>query len=197
MNNSDLHSVTQTLLPVLRGMCYQPEALIVRETTDPDGHYDKIIVIEPHVMDGGILNGAASRQWNAIRRVFWLGFNRYGMNVKAVLRENPEGVREKGPNFRANPNFEKDTNFTHLLAQVMSLTLNGKYVCRREPIVNDAKGRPCLIIRVSGAEPADVAAIADVFWPFGYRNGLIISIRTQKLNDHHHSPLQRTSSLPG
>lgn len=194
MNNSDLHLVTQTLLPVLRGMCYHPEALVVKETADPKGRYDKMIVLEPHVVDGGILNGSDSRQLNAIRRVFWLAFNRFGLNVKTELRDNPEGKRVMGPGFKENPEFEKTTGFTYLFASVLNITLDAGYVLRRDDDTPDSKGRPCTTIRISGADPSDVAAIADMFWPFGYRNGRIISIRTQKLNDYN--PPLRTSQVP-
>lgn len=194
MNDSSLHLVTQTLLPVLKGMCYEPELLSVSEVPDPQGNFEKLVIIVPSATDAGILNGAGKRQSTAIRNVFDAAFRRSGIKAEARIHDGG-GTKRRLGNFSPNPNFERDTGFNRLLASVLNITFEQPpRIIRNSEELDHATGFPCQVIVIEG-EPVIISAIADMFYPFGIRQGKKLKIRpTQLRNDNVNNPL-RTSPL--
>ena len=196
MNDSSLHLVTRTILPVLLGMCSEPDKLVVTETEDPKREYQKIIVIKPSRTDAGVLYGGASRQILAIQHVFATAFARCGIKAKAKIEQSYEGEKNPLPRYRFNPEFERTSNFTHVFAKVLNAVFDKPPLIERKEVMDRDSGDPCLVVIVHG-DAAEVSALADMFYPFGIRQGMKLKIRPPKLYDQttRNNPLQRTSAI--
>jgi hypothetical protein len=181
MHDSDLHRVTKTILPLIQGMCHNPGELRIREVNSVDKCFDLVVLIDPIVSDIGVVNGGASRTLNGLRGVIAAGFKRYGIRATARIEETYRGDIIAIPPFTANPNFERDSGFTKLFAQIINLVFETPLprINRTDGLIDRRDGSEYTRIVIDG-HPSHVNSIADAFYPFGIRQGRKIKIVTPK-----------------
>lgn len=197
MNDSDLHLVTRTIIPLVKGMCHKPEELRVRQVNSSDPDFDITILLDPLVCDVGVINGKASRTLNGLRGIVGTAFKRHGIRATVRIEETYRGEIGRAPAFAPNPAFERDSGFTKLFAQILNIMFEVvPPLCRTDGLVDRNDGSEYTRIIVN-AHPSHVSAIADAFYPFGIRQGRKLKIVTPKPQTTYDSETtQRTRPLP-
>ena len=197
MNDSDLHLVTRTIIPLVKGMCHRPGELRVRQVNAINPVDGIVILLDPAVCDVGVINGKASRTLNGLRGILTAGFGRYGIKANIRIEETYRGEISPVPAFKQNPNFERDSGFTTLFAQILNLVFRPvPHIHRTDGLIDRRDGSEFTRVIID-AHPSTVNAIADAFYPFGIRQGRKIKIVTPKTQTTDESETtQRTRPLP-
>lgn len=195
MNDSDLHLVTRTILPLLRGMCHKPDELKVTEANCNDGEHSLIVLIDPATCDVGVLNGKAGRTLNGIRGVIAAGFKRFGVNATARIEESYRGELRCGPPINT-PDFDK-SGFDGIFAQVINIVFPVvPNILRTDDLIDRKDGKTYTRIVIAG-HPSLVNSVADAFYPFGIRQGRKLKIVTHNTPTTHESnSTARTREIP-
>jgi predicted RNA-binding protein YlqC (UPF0109 family) len=164
----------ELLSPLIRGMCKSPDELQISEL-DSDGV--TVIVLLPHANDYRILCGKGGRQIRALQFLVNSFELRLGIPMRLELRESSTGARDsESRKFEVNRDFDDrgcmetvrricDT----LFARSCAIHFKRKPAELRIEIITDPK---------HPEEIPTVAALGDVFYPYGYAQGCIIKIKS-------------------
>jgi predicted RNA-binding protein YlqC (UPF0109 family) len=168
-----IDKITELLIPIIRGMCTHPEAL---EITESQSGGVFTITLSPHTADYRILCGKGGRQIRALQFLVNSFELRGGRMMHLALRESFNGKLEDKRDFTYNPEFdcrravEIVREFCEILfARKVDITFRRKKDTLKITVETDP-ARP--------DEMPTVAALADVFYPYGFRQGCVIKIRS-------------------
>lgn len=180
MNDSNLHPITVAILSLVKGMCLKPDELKHREIKPSNSPERMTLIISPHMADFRIVCGKGGRQINALRWIVTRVGRRVGLTVDIRLEESYRGEPETGDPFKLNPNFEKESDFSNVFGSILALVFD------KAPdfTVVTQGDKTKIFMEVDSNNPDDVStvtALADIFYPFGFRHGRRIDIRPSKL----------------
>jgi hypothetical protein len=186
MNQAELHPITQKILPLLRGMCQEPELLVIHEFPHPHGTGVMCIEIEPAAIDAPVINGRDGRTIQGIARILGHAFAREGIATRTTIRDVYKGKDTVRKPFTPDPAWETKTNFQEIFNTVLGLAFDKPVTFR------GAREADCFRIVLNGPSVM-VNAVGDVFWPFAKNNGQTVKIRPMK-NDERDTT-QRTREI--
>jgi predicted RNA-binding protein YlqC (UPF0109 family) len=197
MNDSDLHLVTRTIIPLVKGMCHRPEELRVREGKSTEPGFDHMVFLDPAMCDVGVVNGGGSRTLNGLKGIVSAAFRRYKIKATMRIEETYRGDLQPRSAFKENPNFERDSGFSKIFAHVLNIVFDEVPEIIRTDDLIDRKDGSLYTRIIVDAHPAMVNALADAFFPFGIRQGRRLKIVTPKTQTTYDSQTtQRTRPVP-
>jgi len=168
-------SPQQLLEPIIRGMCNHPDSLEIQEDDSDDS--TKLTLL-PHTADYRIICGKQGRQIKALQFLAKALSDRSG-NGKPMtleLRESFVGDMEEHRPFKPNPKFDPEA--CKALVQTFVNALFGRAVITHASF-NRRRATLHVTIENEPDESAAVAAMGDVFYPYGYGQGCILKISTK------------------
>lgn len=193
MNDASLHPITEAILPLVKGMCLKPDELSHREIKSSRSPDRLTLIISPHMADFRILCGKGGRQINALRWIVTRAGRRLKLTVDIRLEESYRGEPVTGDPFRFNPDFEKDSKFQEVFGNILKIVFDT--VPEFNVVTHGDKTK--IFMEVDPNVPDDIStvtALADIFYPFGFRHGRRLEIRPSKLphqaetSCHQHPP---------
>lgn len=161
-------SCSDFLTEIVQGMCFYPCSCLYRP---PDQIVPAhTLVVRPNMADFRLVCGRGGRQ---IRALQFLG---HAAGLKVHLDESMEGKPEKRE-FKADPEFPPD-RLLDLLDRFSKLYLEFQPDWR---IVRDGPDRmlACPSEVQLEADRVLIDAFADLLWPWGYRNGCQIDLKSK------------------
>lgn len=182
MNDHPRHKITKAFLPLIRGMCYHRDDLQIKEA----GLTDLVFTVFPHMADYPILCGTGGRQVKALAYLVKRAGRSMGIAAEFRLKESYIGDTEPVRPFQRNPNFSVP-ELMEVLSEIMMLTLGA------DQAVSELEGEKMKIYIDAAHEASTVMALADVFYPYGYRNGQIVEIRQPKPKNSETSETSETA----
>lgn len=156
---------------LIRGICYHESDLRIRENVT-DELVDMTFL--PHMADLPLLIGKEGRQCKAIRFLCEAIGKTQGVTVKIEFEESYVGQNDPWRPFVPNPEFKRST-FSEVFDPICYLLF------RQIPEYHILSNLDRLTVRLE-ALPEDtdvVRALSDAFYPFGFRNGRKIRIRSR------------------
>jgi predicted RNA-binding protein YlqC (UPF0109 family) len=168
-DTSDLHPITRVLATVAKACCYHPDDFEVFEVLQSGMLTVKLC---PHMGDIRLLIGADGRQSRAYNYLADVMARRHGLEEgQCYIEESYLGEREER-SIEFNPEFTPDA-FLEALTPVVRLALG-------LPVHSiDAEGQTYkAFVDAPEEDVATVAAIGDVLFPLGRRNGVRAKVFT-------------------
>lgn len=169
---TELHPISAELKPLIVGMCRYP--LDLRYVEELEGNNLDICIL-PNQADFRVLLGRQASRLNSIKLVARTIAGRLGLSCSIELKESGRGEPEGDQPFEQNPEFDvaRTIEAVRRLCR-MGLDREAEITHRRD---ND-KLRVMVVCR-SPEEEAFVWALNDVFYSWGFRNGMIVKIKAQ------------------
>lgn len=181
MNNSFQHPITHIVLPLIEGICKYKEDLQVKERVADN---DVSIVLFPHMADYPKLCGKEGRQIKALRFLVKHMGKKIGVNAEIDIKESWHGEREGKSDFEFNPEFDKHEAIK--LLDTFRLAIWPDNFGTRDVISNTEGDKlHVYLVSISDEDTSLIIALADVFYPYGYRNGRKIVIHIGPNNSEH------------
>jgi predicted RNA-binding protein YlqC (UPF0109 family) len=183
MNNSLHHPISKIVFPLVEGICKYPEQLEIKERngTEPNSI---TIVLYPHMADYPKLCGMDGRQIKALRFLVKRMGEKMSIGAELDLKESWNGDRENKTPFEHNPNFDKTAAIELITMFEMAIwpdSFNDRTVKTRQ----EGDKWHIYLTATKEEDQSLIVALADVFYPYGYRNGCKIVIHAGPENSEH------------
>lgn len=172
MNHELTHPISRALLPIVRGMCYHPEDLAIKESR---GNSVLEIQFFAHKADMPILIGKAGRQAAAFRKFGLEAGKRSRERVDISFFESGIGEPEPNHEFIFNPLFSK-AELDELLDPLIKLAFGRTIHCEFEIEGGIFKVK----MEVEEAEVLLAKAIGDMIFPLGKTQGRRIEVKPKR-----------------
>lgn len=164
----------KTMLPLLRGICLFPADLKVEEELDGRSI---TILIYPHTADFRLVCGKDGRQIKALKFLAIQANKKSRVydRVDVKLEESYFGEAQRAKDYSHNPDFDQigfQRMLDSILDQVFDEVPHYTIVFR--------EGKMKIYVDTRPGSPTDmptVTALADLVYPYGFRNGQKIEIR--------------------
>lgn len=191
MNNSLQHRISKLVIPLVEGICKYCDDLEIKERIEGD---NVSILVSPHMADYPKLCGQDGRQIKALRFIV----KQVGIHLNVIadidLKESWRGQREEKRPFAFNPDFQEAKAVALLndfRNELWPLSAHEQVMTLRE----DGDRLHIYLTPANASDASIIIALADIFYPYGYRNGRKIVIHVGPENSEHRTI--RQSAVPG
>lgn len=175
------HPITKAFIPIISGMCRHADVLNVTEEMDKADPFDSdtlVITVLPHQADFPVICGTRGRQIKSIKHLVERAGEHFQMEARINLEESMIGSPEPRDKFQQDPEFDVAL-FERQLREIAVLVFS------RIPEIAIERFCDKLRVVVTPPNPEDlptIVALADLFYPWGYRKGMIVDIKPPKEN---------------
>jgi len=172
-----MNSLSELLFPLLRGMVTDPQGLKIVE--QPPVNRMALIAVTPAAADYRILCGTGGRTIRALSALTSLLGHALGTPARLELRENFQYNQAPNVPFIQNDDFDKRACIDNI-KQFCAVLFD-----REVPITWNPNAPGVLEVWIDAdlddaKEVSTVFALGESFYPYGYRQGTMIKIKTLK-----------------